>query len=475
MTPRAYISYSWSSPSHRSVVVEWAERLVADGVDVVLDVWDLKEGHDKYAFMERMTSDESITHVLVFSDAQYAKKADERAAGVGTESQIISKEVYEKVEQSKFLPIVCEFDESGRPYLPVFLASRIWIDFSTPEAVNTNWEQLVRVLYGKPSRQKPEVGKTPLYISEEVRGEASPAIAKFSIMRQAARRGEMKLSPYRTDFLDAVVAYADGLRVREKPDLATLGARVVEDCGRLRLVRNQIVDWVLLESQVTDGEEFSEQLLSLLERLLELKSRPAELTSWNDSWFDAEVLFVYETFLYVVAALVRAGGFGLLHEVLTSHYLAPETSRLGGDDFVTFDEFYGYSQLLQGELAPEGRTLYAPAAELVKRQADRDDLPLPAVVEADLIVFMMSLISGVRWYPQMLHYTNRERALPLFTRAAQHKHFRKLALITGIDDADELRAAIHTGLERAGVAGWSNFAFTSFAGLMNLDKLDTIT
>lgn len=87
-----------------------------------MDIFDLKEGQDKYAFMEKMVTDKTITHILVISDKAYAEKADSRRAGVGTESQIISKEVYDKVEQSKFIPIVCEFDESKTPYLPVFIS-----------------------------------------------------------------------------------------------------------------------------------------------------------------------------------------------------------------------------------------------------------------------------------------------------------------------------------------------------------------
>src|SRR5215510_6065595 len=98
MSPKVFISYSWSSPAHQQLVQDWAEQLVADGVDVVLDVYDLKEGHDKFAFMERMVTDKSVTHVLVICDQAYSEKADARKAGVGTESQIISKEVYEKVD-----------------------------------------------------------------------------------------------------------------------------------------------------------------------------------------------------------------------------------------------------------------------------------------------------------------------------------------------------------------------------------------
>ena len=62
--PKAFISYSWTTVRHQSLVQQWAEQLVADGVDVVLDIYDLKEGHDKFIFMEKMVTDPSVTHVL---------------------------------------------------------------------------------------------------------------------------------------------------------------------------------------------------------------------------------------------------------------------------------------------------------------------------------------------------------------------------------------------------------------------------
>jgi hypothetical protein len=184
--PKVFISYSWTSPGHQEQVRRWAERLLNDGVEVVIDVFDLKEGHDKYHFMERMVTEPDITHVLVVCDKGYAEKADAKKAGVGTESQIISSEVYGKVDQSKFIPIACEFSEDREPFLPVFLKSRIWIDFSSPEAANQNWEQLVRLLHGKPAYQKPQVGRPPAYITEATGALASPAVGKFATFKQAA-------------------------------------------------------------------------------------------------------------------------------------------------------------------------------------------------------------------------------------------------------------------------------------------------
>jgi hypothetical protein len=94
--PKVFISYSWSSSHHQEMVKYWADRLIADGIDVIIDIYDLNEGDNKYTFMESMVTDSSVTHVLVICDAKYAEKADSRTAGVGTESQIISSEVYKK-------------------------------------------------------------------------------------------------------------------------------------------------------------------------------------------------------------------------------------------------------------------------------------------------------------------------------------------------------------------------------------------
>lgn len=298
--PRVFISYSWTSPGHQARIRQWAEQMVDDGVDVVLDVWDLKEGDDKYAFMEKMVTDESVTHVLVFSDSEYADKADARRAGVGTESQIISREVYSKVKQSKFIPIVCEFDDSGEPLLPTFFKSRIWIDFSSPEAAIDNWEQLVRVIYGKPAHNKPTMGKAPTYITTDATVPASPATTKFSALKQALIQDKRGLKLYRQDFLDACFVYADALRIRERPDVTNMGERVLEDCGKLKRVREHIVDWVLLESEINPSVEFGEAMIAMLERLLELKSRPTGVNSWNEVWFEAHRVFAYETFLYIV-------------------------------------------------------------------------------------------------------------------------------------------------------------------------------
>ena len=96
--PKIFISYSWSSDA---LVLELANRLVSHGVDVVLDKWDLKEGNDKYEFMERCVNDSSITKVLIICDKAYAQKANDRTGGVGDETVMQDKKSSSQLLQSE--------------------------------------------------------------------------------------------------------------------------------------------------------------------------------------------------------------------------------------------------------------------------------------------------------------------------------------------------------------------------------------
>ena len=99
---KVFISYSWKV---QEKVIELAERLISNGIDVILDVYDLKEGQDKYAFMEKSVNDPSVDKVLIICDRSYMEKANDRSGGVGDETVIISPEIYGQMKQEKFIPI----------------------------------------------------------------------------------------------------------------------------------------------------------------------------------------------------------------------------------------------------------------------------------------------------------------------------------------------------------------------------------
>jgi hypothetical protein len=146
------------------------------------------------------------------------------------------------VDQRKFIPIACELDENDEAYLPAFFASRIWIDFSSLEKANENWEQLVRLLYGKPLHEKPTFGKTPSYISDSTPRIISPTASKVAALKNALLNDPRRSDGYRNDFLDAAIAFADALRVRATPDTNNLHEKIFTDFRTLLPLRNDLID-----------------------------------------------------------------------------------------------------------------------------------------------------------------------------------------------------------------------------------------
>ena len=144
--PKVFISYAWGTKEYQDKVLAFATQLTGDGIEVVIDKWDLSEGNDTFAFMEKCVTDDTITNVLMLIDPVYAQKADAHSGGVGTETQIISPKVYGEVTQDKFIPIVFERDESGNVCKPTYLQGRLHFDLSTEEKYDEEYMRLVRAL-----------------------------------------------------------------------------------------------------------------------------------------------------------------------------------------------------------------------------------------------------------------------------------------------------------------------------------------
>ena len=130
--PKVFISYAWSSEEYRQKVLSFADQLINDGVDVLLDRY-LAPGIDLTAFMESSVNDESVTNVLILMDKVYTEKANKRQGGVGTETQIISPELYGKVEQTKFIPVLFEREKADgihHGYAPNYAYIKILTKYS---------------------------------------------------------------------------------------------------------------------------------------------------------------------------------------------------------------------------------------------------------------------------------------------------------------------------------------------------------
>ena len=169
---KIFISYSWSNNDYINRVRELAEELASNTMDVELDQWSLKEGDDKFVYMEQMVNDPTIDKVIILLDKKYKEKADGREGGVGTETTIMTPKVYtdvvEKRGKQKFIPVIMERDAvTGEEFLPAFLDGRKYIDLTDADHYAEKFEELVRAIHDKPIYKKPLPGKAPSYLLED--------------------------------------------------------------------------------------------------------------------------------------------------------------------------------------------------------------------------------------------------------------------------------------------------------------------
>jgi len=189
-------------------------------------------------------------------------------------------------------------------------------------------------------------------------------------------------------------------------------------------------------------------------------------------------VFVYETFLYIITALLRGQKYEVLHEVFQTHYLLPETERYDRT-FARFDAFQGDTSGLREALAAEGGARFvSPAAEMLKRQATRKDTALNAIIESEMLVFLATLVDGyLSWFPGCLLYAEHGHPPNLFLRAARRSDFEKLRRILGVDSADDLRRIVgeHWQRHERRFSDLTFFRFpNSLLAMMNLESLGTL-
>jgi hypothetical protein len=252
---------------------------------------------------------------------------------------------------------------------------------------------------------------------------------------------------------------------------------VLEDIHKLLPIRDQLIDWLILESSFAQIPRFDNMLVEFLERVLALKYRPEEIKQWESWWFDPLCIFIYELFLYVNAILIKDDKFESLRNIFTTHFLLPESEMRSGHDFDTYLGFYGHSEALEYRKKRLKLNRISLLADTIKERATRRDITFRDLMQAELVLLLVSLLSNdYPWYPNIIIYASYIR-FPLFVRAAQHKYFERLKLITGIETGDMLREKFAEGCDRCGIRSWEILfhSHISLPDLMNMKALDTVS
>ena len=163
--PSVFISYSWDSQEHEEWVMNLANRLISDGVNVILDKFELRLGNDLLYFMENSVLSADKT-VLVLTP-NYKVKASNREGGVGYEYSIISGQVYKiNKNNNRFIPLLKNGDSEIS--IPVFFETKLFIDFRNNQNFYHNYQILLRDFFNIPKYTKPPLGSIPKHITDQL-------------------------------------------------------------------------------------------------------------------------------------------------------------------------------------------------------------------------------------------------------------------------------------------------------------------
>lgn len=448
---KVFISYSWTSESHKKWVLDLAERLTADGIHVILDEWDLKAGNDKYTFMEQMVTDESVKKVLVICDGLYQAKADGRKGGVGTESQLISKEVYEKVDQDKFIPIVVERDDKGEPCLPKYIASRMYFDLSKEDGFETEYQKLLRNLYDKPEKKRPPVGEPPAYITEEAKSLPKAA----SVLRAVQSTGTISApsnGAFISQFFEQFIEDLKGFRFKPVKD-EHHDETIVKLIEQMRPLRDSFIAFTYDLARRSLTQEDLDMLHDCLEKLAQFQFRPAEyMGEYRDSDWDNYKFFNYELMLYLVAILVRFGKFGDVASVVNATYFYDSSS--GQTKYLGVNLFNEYVRVLDDQ---RNRRLQlnrvSVTADMIKSRAEDSGVEFNELLEADLLLHYVTFSKVTDempnwrwqvWFPRLTPYASRHETLPVLAKMVSARHFERVKVLFDISKPEELKAKVES-------------------------------
>jgi len=438
--PKLFLSYSWSSLEHEEFVIKLATDLVESGVDVKLDKWDLKPGQDAYKFMEQMVTDSDIKKVAIISDKIYAEKADGRLGGVGTETQIISKEVYNQTNQEKFVAVVTEKDEQGKLCLPTYFKSRIYIDLSDESTYAENYQRLLFWIFDEPLYVKPEIGKPPEFLSKNAAiqlGTNSQFIRALDALKNHRPYALSALKEYLTLFSENLERF----RISDSRQ-QDFDEEVIKNIESFLPYRDEYIQFlhVLLNQ---DAEDYREALHYFFEQLIQYFGDTRSSKLYHGKDIDNLKFIIHELFLYTIAIALKKEAFSYLETLLTEDYYFPFESKFSKEG--SRMSHFGIIRPRLESLATRNHRLNLRLvdlhSELLKERCKSSGLKFQYLMEADFVLFLNSELSEhITWWPYTLIYLEHQyHPFEIFARSESKRYFERVKGFLNINDLNNLK------------------------------------
>ncbi len=155
--PQVFISYSHDSPEHADRVLALSDRLLDEGIDCILDQYELSPPEGWPQWMVRHIRDADFVLMLCTETYYRRVMGDEKPGkgrGVRWEGKLIYQHIYDADStNSKFIPVL--FDSGQLEHIPTPLKGATHYRLDTDDG----YELLYRRLTDQPAVEKPELGQ----------------------------------------------------------------------------------------------------------------------------------------------------------------------------------------------------------------------------------------------------------------------------------------------------------------------------
>lgn len=444
--PKAFISYSWTS---EKFALSLAERLRNDGVDAIIDKWDLKIGNDKHAFMESMVVDETIDYVLMLCDKTYKEKADSRRGGVGEEAQIISSEVYGKVKQSKFIPVIVEKDVDGKEYTPVYLKSLIYVDLSEDSHFEEHYEELLRMIYEEPLYKKPELGKKPVWLSEE-----SVNVGVLHNLKKSFDNStnERKAYSLKKQFISNFINKAKEIVIECNSNETDIFAE--EIISKIEMTKELRDSYLGFLGSIIDNEE-DEKIISFVIDFFEQVRNElylfvgARKTTYNlELYAEHHIFLLWECFVCTIAYLWNYEKYSLINRLVThTYFLKSDVNTYDSTEPMNFLSFRYNSDVLRSYSSHKQRI--SIVSDIIAKRPYEPIINKKTFAFADVLLTQLSFAFdinevGFYWFAQTYNNVDIYGYDGMWNKLQSRQYCEKVMPLFGVTSVEQLITMIKT-------------------------------
>ena len=426
--PKIFISYAWTNPHHENWVLQLATDLRNEGIDAILDKWDLNLGNDTLPFMEQMVNDDTVKKVLMICDKNYVEKANDRKGGVGIETQIISKKVYEESDQNKFLAVIREYHEDGNPCVPIYYHSRMYIDFTNDAAFSERFKELVLWINGKPIYPKPPLGPKSVLLSENKIYPGTTIIQKRVIDNITNGRGIAHGSI--KEYFDEYHAKLELFRVKYSSENKFIDD-ILHNLEQFKGFRDEFLSVISYISKYEPETNIKKTIHKFFEKSLLYLCRPDDTEVWHTAESEIYKFVIYELFMYTLAILLKDENYDIISCLLNTKYFMTQKNNLFEQNTsLSFRCLKNHCYLI--DKIAKYKNAYCSRDALLKERNEASGVNFYYIMEADFICYLKAETINTSWWPSTLFYLIYPyRPFELFAKSISAEYFKNLTKIFG--------------------------------------------